>query len=597
MKYFLGFIITMGAVFTAYYLLVLPVPGTGYYTPERIYELHEKGRLKGFAHFNDLVSSTIRRRNEKETCFLIERYPEQINNPDAFIQSLIDIKADHGFDCVISAYAEQLAEEIAKRFVSAVMNRDLSAIAVLLHLGADPNQLIAVTTGRSYPVMATIATNERVKTIRRRVNNYFAGRPDIPSYRYETERVLVWDAEFLPIPRGTRPEELQAILAGKKVVYLDKRWEKKFLTPLHIAIERDHPELIKALARGGADYNIPVDGVPAISMVEEPELVRAMLIGKQQLSPLELAIVDSDLPAFQQHYQSMEQNTYQLATLAARYGSDLILQWLVETGALKNIDWPLVAEAAFSYSPAALDYLMQIGIKWDQEIAGQDALDWLVSRKLSQMPGDEKSGPLGAITQQREIREDKNYSLTHLVNYIFKHSGYTANELVYKAHSRNWTRIHMAAASADMKTIREMLLADPDVLSQKDAIGADALYIMVESGRTDGIAELVELGADINTETKRGATPLIRAAFNSDFPAIKALIDAGASLRTSAVDCSVAVRAFQSSSIADRRIQFILGLKMIGQESPEIGQARELYNSTLEIMLNAARRQGLERCQ
>jgi len=240
---------------------------------------------------------------------------------------------------------------------------------------------------------------------------------------------------------------------------------------------------------------------------------------------------------------------------------------------------------------------MQIDIKWDQEIAGQDALDWLVSRKLSQAPDDEQSGPIGAITQQREIRADRNYSLAQLVSYIFKHSGYTANELVYKAHLRNWTRIHMAAASADLKTIREMLLADPDVLSQKDTIGADALFIMVENGRDDGIAELLELGADINTETNSGVTPLIQAAFNADIRSINTLINAGASLKNSSVDCNLAMRAFQSSTIADRRIQFILNLKMIAQNSPEAGQARELYNSTLEIMMDAARTQGLKTCQ
>ncbi|XP_073242544.1 ankyrin repeat domain-containing protein 45-like isoform X2 [Porites lutea] len=95
------------------------------------------------------------------------------------------------------------------------------------------------------------------------------------------------------------------------------------------------------------------------------------------------------------------------------------------------------------------------------------------------------------------------------------------------------------ASKGDVERLRE-LFEDPEslystdpsqALNKRDAEGKSALDIAAMLGRKEMVRELLERGADINSQTKRGYTALHRAATWGHPDCLKVLITNGADLQ------------------------------------------------------------------
>jgi len=99
------------------------------------------------------------------------------------------------------------------------------------------------------------------------------------------------------------------------------------------------------------------------------------------------------------------------------------------------------------------------------------------------------------------------------------------------------TALHMAAA-AFRRPVAELLVARGADCRAKNRRGAEPLHYAADANHWDPtaqvetIAYLVSIGADPNALDKSGVSPLHRAVRTRSSPAVRALLDGGANLKT-----------------------------------------------------------------
>jgi ankyrin repeat protein len=85
-----------------------------------------------------------------------------------------------------------------------------------------------------------------------------------------------------------------------------------------------------------------------------------------------------------------------------------------------------------------------------------------------------------------------------------------------------------AAAAGDVKQVRAILEASPELRDVTDAVGKTALHLAAEHDREDVARLMLELGSPIDAKTNWGATPLQWAGILGSAKVGRVLIDAGA---------------------------------------------------------------------
>jgi len=85
-----------------------------------------------------------------------------------------------------------------------------------------------------------------------------------------------------------------------------------------------------------------------------------------------------------------------------------------------------------------------------------------------------------------------------------------------------------AAAAGDVKQVRAILEAAPELRDATDAAGKNALHLAAEHDHVDVARLMLELGASVDTETDWGATPLQWAGILGSADVGRVLIEAGA---------------------------------------------------------------------
>ncbi|KAK5064759.1 hypothetical protein LTR84_000593 [Exophiala bonariae] len=118
-----------------------------------------------------------------------------------------------------------------------------------------------------------------------------------------------------------------------------------------------------------------------------------------------------------------------------------------------------------------------------------------------------------------------------IVKALLKHGA-----KVNATEETNWTPLHLAAQFDKPNTLEvvEILVAARADLNAQVDRGATALFLSVQSKRTDVAEFLIRAGADPNLCTYTGMTPLFRAVADSNLRLVNMLLEHGA--RTNIVD-------------------------------------------------------------
>jgi ankyrin repeat protein len=85
-----------------------------------------------------------------------------------------------------------------------------------------------------------------------------------------------------------------------------------------------------------------------------------------------------------------------------------------------------------------------------------------------------------------------------------------------------------AAAAGDVKQVRAILEAAPELRDATDAVGKNALHLAAEHDQVDVARLMLELGSSVDAETDWGATPLQWAGILGSANVGRVLIEAGA---------------------------------------------------------------------
>lgn len=110
--------------------------------------------------------------------------------------------------------------------------------------------------------------------------------------------------------------------------------------------------------------------------------------------------------------------------------------------------------------------------------------------------------------------------------------GLVLSPFILKANG--WTPLHFAAARGDLSAAAS-LLADGQVVDQRNGQGRTALLEAAKRGHTALVPLLVQHGANPNAKGKQGYTPLLVAAEQGHADTIEALLINGADIRATSI--------------------------------------------------------------
>ncbi|XP_031418864.1 ankyrin repeat domain-containing protein 45 [Clupea harengus] len=98
--------------------------------------------------------------------------------------------------------------------------------------------------------------------------------------------------------------------------------------------------------------------------------------------------------------------------------------------------------------------------------------------------------------------------------------------------------VYQLALAGDVPGIQSILQNErdtnqerPDLLWEKDDIGRNALFAASMLGRSNVVRELIEQGAEVNTWTVRGYSPLHYSALWGQLDTLKTLVELGADIQ------------------------------------------------------------------
>ena len=91
-------------------------------------------------------------------------------------------------------------------------------------------------------------------------------------------------------------------------------------------------------------------------------------------------------------------------------------------------------------------------------------------------------------------------------------------------------REFLAAMYEDAARAQRLLKSDPQFLHYRSGIGETAFHYLVIEGERDRCGQLLEWGANINTQDNFGTTPLMSAVRLKNLEMVRWLVESGASL-------------------------------------------------------------------
>ncbi|XP_070557646.1 ankyrin repeat and SOCS box protein 8-like [Ptychodera flava] len=90
--------------------------------------------------------------------------------------------------------------------------------------------------------------------------------------------------------------------------------------------------------------------------------------------------------------------------------------------------------------------------------------------------------------------------------------GKSSNNYLHKIspkYNHNWTELHYAASHGSLSKLKEVLNSQgTSDINRKDYYGKTPLYWAAYKGHAECIEELLDNGAEVNSQCKHGATPL-----------------------------------------------------------------------------------------
>ena len=94
--------------------------------------------------------------------------------------------------------------------------------------------------------------------------------------------------------------------------------------------------------------------------------------------------------------------------------------------------------------------------------------------------------------------------------------------------------VHDAARKGDVNKLKELVAADPAVVSSTDKMGKTALHIAAASNQLDAATFLIEHGVDLNAKDKNGGFTALDMALSSAhyIDMVRLLIERGANVNT-----------------------------------------------------------------
>lgn len=95
--------------------------------------------------------------------------------------------------------------------------------------------------------------------------------------------------------------------------------------------------------------------------------------------------------------------------------------------------------------------------------------------------------------------------------------------------------IHDATLLGDVKRVRDILLANPDLVFRKDSLGITPLHLAAYPGNKELVELFLANKADVNAKTKFGLSPLHFAAIGGDGDVVKLLLSHHADVNSQTV--------------------------------------------------------------
>ncbi|KAL3297492.1 Pfs NACHT and Ankyrin domain protein [Colletotrichum asianum] len=283
----------------------------------------------------------------------------------------------------------------------------------------------------------------------------------------------------------------------------------KYGGPLHAAYRNGNKNIVETLKRSGADVHLVVNGYGRIlrdacrsDATDVAELLADLGIDVAH---------DSDLDEYLQ--------------IACFFGSDSIVEWLVDVGATDSGWTPITAASAVG-NIEMVKLLLEKGANVSiADRRGRTTLhnavvvgNFQVVRLL-----------LEASAHDSKITEDEKVQLIHkasskgkveMVNLLLE-KGFE----VSATDEAGWTPLYMASSQGNIQVVDLLLYRGADLSMATEKYEWTPLHAACWHGHVDVISLLLEKGADVSRATEDGLTPLILASYRGNSEVVSELLD------------------------------------------------------------------------